>query len=189
MDSDTRTLDWKSARSDDIIGALETSRSNGLSSAEAASRLEKYGENRLAEGHRITLFERFLSQFKNVLIYILLFAAVVSGVLGELTDALVIAAIVLLNAVIGVIQESRAEEAISALKALSSPRALVRRDGRTVEVESHTIVPGDVVVLEAGRVVPCDLRLIESANLRVEESSLTGESVPVEQDADALDDP
>lgn len=186
MSTSTNTIDWQSATPEHVIGELRTSRANGLSSAEADTRRERYGENRLAEGRRTTLLERFVAQFRNVLIYILLIAAVVSGVAGELTDAIVIAAIVLLNAIIGVIQESRAEEAIAALKALSSPRALVRRDGRTREVESPDIVPGDIVLLEAGRVVPCDLRLIESANLRVEESSLTGESVPVEKDADAL---
>ena len=179
-------MDWKSLAPDDVITRLETSRADGLSSAEVNVRVARFGENRLAEGAKTTLLQRFFQQFKNVLIYILLFAAVISGILGEPTDALVIAAIVLLNAIIGVIQESRAENAIAALKALSSPKALVRRDGRTIEVESPAIVPGDVVLLEAGRVVPCDIRLIESANLRVEESSLTGESVPVEKDADAV---
>lgn len=184
----TQSVDWKSSPPADILEALETSRANGLSEAEVAARRERYGENRLREGRRTTLVERFLAQFRNVLIYILLLAAFVSGVLGELTDAIVIAAIVVLNAIIGVIQESRAEEAIAALKKLSSPRALVRREGRTKEIESTEIVPGDVVILEAGRVVPCDLRLIESANLKVEESALTGESVPVEKDAAATVD-
>ena len=176
-------MDWKSRSAGQVLAALEVDPDSGLSSAEAARRLEELGENRLSEGRRTTLLERFLGQFRNVLIYILLLAALVSGILGEVTDAVIIAAIVLLNAVIGVVQESRAEEAIAALKKLSSPRALVRRDGTVREVEATAIVPGDVVLLEAGRIVPCDVRLLESANLKVEESALTGESVPVEKDA------
>ena len=178
-------VDWKSSPASAVLEELGTDRERGLTSELVARRRERYGENRLREGRKTTILERFIAQFRNVLIYILLIAALVSGVLGELSDAIVIAAIVLLNAVIGVIQESRAEEAIAALKKLSSPKALVRRDGRVREIESTGIVPGDVVVLEAGRVVPCDLRLVESANLKVEESALTGESVPVEKNADA----
>ncbi len=178
-------VDWKSSSAATVLEEMGTDRERGLDPQQAAERRERYGENRLREGRKTTIIERFLGQFRNVLIYILLIAALVSGVLGELSDAIVIAAIVVLNAVIGVIQESRAEEAIAALKKLSSPKALVRRDGRVQEIESTAIVPGDIVVLEAGRVVPCDLRLVESANLKVEESALTGESVPVEKDADA----
>ncbi len=181
----SNATDWKSSGIDAVLSELATDRSEGLSSSEVTKRREEHGENRLEEGRKTTMLERFVAQFRNVLIYILLIAAVVSGVLGELSDAIIIAAIVLINAVIGVIQESRAEEAISALQKLSSPKALVRRDGATREVESAELVPGDIVILEAGRVVPCDVRLIESANLKVEESALTGESVPVDKDADA----
>lgn len=178
-------VDWKSSPFSSVLRELDTDRERGLSPEQVAERRERYGENRLREGRKTTILERFVGQFRNVLIYILLIAALVSGILGEISDAIVIAAIVVLNAVIGVVQESRAEEAIAALKKLSSPKALVRRDGRVREIESTEIVPGDIVVLEAGRVVPCDLRLVESANLKVEESALTGESVPVEKDADA----
>ncbi len=180
-----RNIDWKSHDVATVLEAFEVDRTNGLSEDGVERRRSIYGENRLAEARKTTLVERFLAQFKNVLIYILLVAAIVSGVLGEITDAIVIAAIVVLNAVVGVVQESRAEGAIAALKRLSSPRALVRRDGNKREVESAAIVPGDIVLLEAGRVVPCDLRLVQSVNLKVDESALTGESVPVEKDADA----
>ncbi|MFP4113841.1 MAG: cation-translocating P-type ATPase [Spirochaetales bacterium] len=178
-------LDWKSAATGEVVERLGTSIDEGLSSDEVVRRRGRYGPNTLREGKKTSILERFAGQFRNVLIYILLIAALVSGALGELTDAIVIAAIVLLNAVIGVIQESRAEEAIAALQKLSTPKALVRRDGAVREVDSAEIVPGDVVILEAGRVVPCDLRLVETANLKVEESALTGESVPVEKAASA----
>ena len=179
-----------SARSvKDVSDALDVAVSDGLSEEEVERRREEFGVNRLAEGTGPSLLQRFLEQFKSALIAILLVAALVSGILGELADALIIAAIVLINAIIGVVQENRAEQALEALKKMSSPKAVVRRGGKQREIEAPHIVPGDVVLLEAGRVVPCDLRLVEAANLKVEESALTGESAPVEKVADAvLDD-
>lgn len=179
-------MDWKARRASAVLSELDVTVADGLSQAEVALRRERYGPNSLKSGRRTTNLERFAEQFKNALIYILLIAAAVSAVLGEFSDAIIIFAIVLLNAVIGVIQESKAEAAIEALKKMASPKALVRREGITTEIPAEQIVPGDVVILEAGRVVPCDLRLVESANLKAEESALTGESVPVQKDAEAV---
>lgn len=160
----------------------------GLSGEEAEQRLLKYGPNKLTAKKKASLLVLFLSQLKNALIYILLAAAIISAALGELTDTIIISCVILLNALIGVIQESKAERALEALKKLSTPKALVLREARQIEIPSEEIVPGDMVVLDAGRIVPCDLRIIESANLKVEESALTGESVPVEKDAAILPD-
>jgi Ca2+-transporting ATPase len=160
--------------------------SRGLDSTEARARLGRYGPNRLVPRKGKSFFVRVLEQFRDFLIYILLAAAVVSILLGEISDAIIILFVVVINAVVGVIQESKAEKALEALKKLSAPRAVVLRDGTPCEIESDRVVPGDVVVIEAGRVVPCDLRWIEAVNLKVEEASLTGESVPAEKLADAL---
>ncbi len=165
------------------IAALDADPSKGLDSAEAARRLETYGPNSLAAKKGTSLLRRVIEQFQDVLIYILLAAAVVSVFLGEASDAVIILAVVVINAVVGVIQESKAEKALEALKKLSAPKAVVIRDGAPREIASEEVVPGDVVVIEAGRVIPCDLRWIEAVNLKVEEASLTGESVPVEKNA------
>ena len=129
---------------------------------------------------------RVLEQFQDVLIYILLAAAVISILLGEVSDAIIILAVVIINAVVGVVQESKAEKALEALKKLSAPRAVVLRDGTPREVAAEEVVPGDIVQIDAGRVIPCDLRWFEAVNLKVEEASLTGESVPAEKRAEAL---
>ena len=165
---------------------LDTNPARGLSSREAARRLETYGPNRLAVKKGKSLLRRLLEQFQDVLIYILLAAAALSVFLGEASDALIILAVVVINAVVGVIQESKAEKAIEALKKLSAPKAVVLRDGSALELPSEEVVPGDVVVIEAGRVIPCDLLWMEAVNLKVEEASLTGESVPVEKRADIM---
>lgn len=134
-----------------------------------------------------------LAQLNDVLIYILLAAAVISVILDEPSDAIVIGVVVLINAVVGVIQESKAEKSLEALKQLSTPKAIVKRNGELLEIQSEEIVPGDIIIIDAGRYIPCDIRLIETANLKVEESALTGESVPVDKDAsinlDAEDTP
>ena len=158
----------------------------GLSSQEAASRLEKYGANTLQEGKKKSLLEKFVDQFKDFMILVLLVAAVVSMFAhsGEPdpTDAIIILAVVLLNAILGVFQESKAEEAIEALKKMASPVASVLRDGHVEHVKGEDIVVGDVVILEAGDVVPADMRLFEVNTVKIEESALTGESVPVDKD-------
>ena len=159
---------------------------SGLSSQEAASRLEKYGANTLQEGKKKSLLEKFVDQFKDFMILVLLVAAVVSMFAhsGEPdpTDAIIILAVVLLNAILGVFQESKAEEAIEALKKMASPVASVLRDGHVEHFKGEDIVVGDVVVLEAGDVVPADMRLFEVNTVKIEESALTGESVPVDKD-------
>lgn len=158
----------------------------GLTTDEASARLQKHGPNELSEKKRKSKFAMFVSQLNDPMIYILFAAAAISIFLREISDAVIILLVVLLNAVIGMTQEAKAEQALEALKKLSSPNALVRRDGRLAEVPAAGLVPGDVVLLEAGRVVPADLRLIQSVNLKVEESALTGESVPAEKDADFI---
>ncbi|MFV0555817.1 MAG: cation-translocating P-type ATPase [Lactovum sp.] len=174
--------------SETVAKVLETVKSNenGLTTAEAQKRLEQYGRNELSEGKKKTLLVKFLEQFKDLMIIILLIAAALSVITSgghEISDALIILSVVIINAVFGVYQEGRAEAAIEALKNMSSPAARVRRDGHVVEIDSKDLVLGDIVLLEAGDVVPADLRLLESASLKIEEAALTGESVPVEKDA------
>ena len=170
---------------EDVFKEVQSSPS-GLSSQEAASRLEKYGANTLQEGKKKTLLEKFVDQFKDFMILVLLVAAVVSMFAHQgdpdPTDAIISLAVVLLNAVLGVFQESKAEEAIEALKKMASPVASVLRDGHVEHIKGEDIVVGDVVILEAGDVVPADMRLFEVNTVKIEESALTGESVPVDKD-------
>ncbi len=170
---------------EDVFKEVQSSPS-GLSSQEATSRLEKYGANTLQEGKKKSLLEKFVDQFKDFMILVLLVAAVVSMFAhqGEPdpTDAIIILAVVLLNAVLGVFQESKAEEAIEALKKMASPVASVLRDGHVEHIKGEDIVVGDVIILEAGDVVPADMRLFEVNTVKIEESALTGESVPVDKD-------
>ena len=159
-------------------------KSSGLSEEEAKKRLKQDGPNVLSEKKRKTTLQMFLSQLKDTMIYILFAAAAISVALGEVTDAVIILLVVLINAIIGVVQESKAEAALEALKNLSSPTAMVRRNGKTMEIPAADLVPGDMVILEAGRIIPADLRLTKAVNLKIEESALTGESVPVDKDAE-----
>ena len=172
---------------EDVFKGVQSSPS-GLSSKEAAERLEKYGANTLQEGKKKSLLEKFVDQFKDFMILVLLVAAVVSMFAHsgdpDPTDAIIILAVVLLNAVLGVFQESKAEEAIEALKKMASPVASVLRDGHVEHIKGEDIVVGDVVILEAGDVVPADMRLFEVNTVKIEESALTGESVPVDKDLD-----
>ncbi|PVX51945.1 Ca2+-transporting ATPase [Balneicella halophila] len=160
----------------------------GLSSTTAQKRLEENGKNELIEGKKKSLWMIFLSQFKDVMILILIVAAGVSIALGESQDAIVILIIVVLNAIIGFVQEYRAENAMAALKKMSSTFTKVRRDGTITEIDSLNLVVGDVILLEAGNIVPADMRLIESHSLKVEESSLTGESESVTKSTETLND-
>ncbi|MFR3747471.1 cation-translocating P-type ATPase [Streptococcus sp.] len=169
---------------EEVLKTLDSS-IEGLSSAQAQERLATYGHNELDEGEKRSILSKFIDQFKDLMIIILLVAAALS-VLTEgmdgLTDAMIILAVVVLNAAFGVYQEGQAEAAIEALKNMSSPMARVRRDGHVIEIDSKELVPGDIVLLEAGDVVPADMRLFEAASLKIEEAALTGESVPVEKD-------
>ena len=169
---------------EEVLKSLDTS-VDGLSTAQAKERLDAYGFNELDEGEKRSLLSKFIDQFKDLMIIILLVAAALSVItegMHGLTDACIILAVVVLNAAFGVYQEGQAEAAIEALKNMSSPRARVRRDGHVVEIDSRELVPGDIVLLEAGDVVPADMRLLEAASLKIEEAALTGESVPVEKD-------
>jgi Ca2+-transporting ATPase len=169
---------------EEVLRTLSADPQKGLSAAEARRRLEEYGPNAFEEKKPKTLLQMFLAQLRDPMIYILMAAVVISAALGEFSDAFIIVAVILLNAIVGVVQESKAEKSLEALKQLSSPVAMVRREGKTFEIPAAELVPGDIVLLEAGRVVPADLRLLSSVNLKIEESALTGESVPVEKDAD-----
>ncbi|MEW9097010.1 MAG: cation-translocating P-type ATPase [Clostridiaceae bacterium] len=177
---------WFDKSKEDVITELSTDVVNGLTTEEVEKRKEKYGLNELTAKEGKSTIRMFLEQLNDPLIYILLAAALASGIVGEVADAIIICFVIILNAVIGVIQEAKAEKALEALKKLSTPKAIVRRDGEMREIPSEEVVPGDVIILDAGRYVPCDLRLVETANLKVEESALTGESVPVDKDSNLL---
>ncbi len=167
-------------KTEDILEALKTG-FQGLSLGEVGRRLEEYGPNELKEKKKRTTLMMFLDQFKDFMIIVLIVAAVVSGVIGEVSDTIAIVVIIVLNAVIGFVQEYRAEKAMAALKKMAAPTAVVIRNGKPSNIQASDLVPGDIVLLEAGRVIPADMRLIEAAQLKVEEAALTGESIPVEK--------
>lgn len=172
---------------EEILQSTQVDLATGLSQDEAAKRLARDGENALAKGEKKTMVQRFLDQFKDFMIIVLLVAALIAGfVVHEWADAGIILAVVILNAIFGVFQESKAEEAIDALAKMATPDAHVRRGNNVVTIPSSQLVVGDVVLVEAGDVVPADMRFVESANLKIEESALTGESVPVEKSVEAL---
>ncbi|MBY6276381.1 cation-translocating P-type ATPase [Symbiobacterium thermophilum] len=175
--------DWHTLAPDEVIRRLSVSPGRGLTSAEAAERLARHGPNQLAEEKRRSMLTVFIDQFRDPMVIILLVAALVSLALKEFLDGGAILAIVLLNAVLGLVQEFKADQALEALKQLSAPHCKVRRDGQVVEIDTRELVPGDIVVLEAGDPVPADLRLLRAVMLQIDESLLTGESVPVDKDA------
>lgn len=181
--------EWKAYQHSvtDVVEELNTNVAEGLSTEEAAKRLEKYGPNEIDKGKHTTLLQKFINQFKDFMIIVLIVAALVSwGVSGDFADAVVIMLVVVINALMGVFQENKAEEAIDSLQKMSSPEAHVRRDGKTKVLKSAELVPGDVVLLEAGNVVPADMRLIEANSLQAEEAALTGESVASEKNIEVL---
>lgn len=177
---------WFSKSQEEVLEELNVNSAVGLTNEEVETRLEKYGQNKLKGKPKKSMISLFLAQLKDMLIYVLLSAAVITIVIGEYVDAIIILLVVILNAVIGVVQEYKAEKAIEALQKMTTPKSLVRRDGELKEISSEQIVPGDIVIIDAGRYIPADLRLIESANLQIEESALTGESVPTDKDANSI---
>jgi len=188
-DMDTRVSTggaWHARSVEEAVQALNTDPQYGLTTEEARRRFSQFGPNELAERPRPGFWRMLLDQFNNFLVLLLIAAALISLVLGEIEETVAIFAIVLLNAVLGVIQERRAEEALAALKKMAAPDARVLRDGHRVTVPARELVPGDIVFLEAGNYVPADLRLLEAVNLRIDEASLTGESVAVEKQHDVV---
>lgn len=169
-----------------VSAELKTDLDQGLTSQEANERLAKNGPNIFQESKAKTKLQIFISQLKDPMIYILMGAVVISAFLKEYSDAVIIIAVILLNAIIGMVQESKAEKSLEALKQLSSPYVIVKRDGVPVEIPAADLVVGDLVILEAGRIIPADMRLISTINMKVEESALTGESVPVDKDSEFI---
>ncbi len=178
---------WYNRTVDDALDELSVDE-NGLSSEEASQRLEKYGSNKLPEGKSQSALMRFLLQFHNVLIYVLMVAAVITALLDHWIDTWVIIAVILINAIIGFVQEGKAEKALEGIRKMLSLHATVLRGGERKDIDAEELVPGDVVLLESGDKVPADLRLISIRNLRIEESALTGESVAVEKTTDSVEE-
>ena len=176
-------LNWYNKGIQAISEELSADVKKGLSKEEIAGRIEKYGYNELKEKEKESVWVKIGKQLKDFLVVTLIIASIVSGMVGEISDAIVIIAIVIVNAVLGVVQEGKAEKAMEALKKMSAPNARVLRSGHIEIIPAKNLVPGDVVFIEAGDSIPADMRLIESSNLKVEEASLTGESVPSEKDA------
>ena len=184
---------WFNLSSDDAIKKLESNETVGLSDEKVAERSEKYGLNELQGAKKKSVFIKFLEQFKDFMIIVLILAAIISGVVGYIqgegiTDSIIIMIVVIVNAIIGVAQENKAEKSLEALKKMSSYSAKVIRDGKLLVVPSKDLVPGDIVVLETGDYVPADIRLIEAVNLKSQEASLTGESVPTDKYAKTISD-
>jgi magnesium-transporting ATPase (P-type) len=183
----TEPTRWHALTAAQVLAGLE-SRAEGLDGDEARRRLDRYGPNHLPQPRRRSPLLRLLLQFHNVLIYVLLLAAAVTALLGHMADTAVIIGVVLVNALIGFIQEGKAEKALDAIRSMLSQKAMVLRDGHRVEVPAEELVPGDVVALQSGDKVPADLRLLRVRSLRIEEAALTGESVPVEKDIEPVAD-
>jgi Ca2+-transporting ATPase len=179
-------LPWHSMEMDSLLGELDTDPRQGLTVEEARTRLEKYGYNELAVEEKTSPFTLFINQFKNTLIIILLIATVLSALVGELVDAGIIVAIVIFCAALGFIQEYRAERALDALKKMLTPTITVLRGGKEHEVLAKELVPGDILLLEAGDKIPADGRLSEIHSLQCDEAPLTGESFPVEKELSVL---
>ncbi len=179
-------MEWYKKAKEEILSQLNTSMNEGLSQQEVEKRLMKYGPNELKEEAKKSFASKLIAQFKDFLVIILIIASIISFAVGEKADAIVILAIVIINAFLGLYQEGKAEKALDALKKMAAPNAKVIRDGNATIVPASSLVPGDIVLLESGDIVPADLRLIETSNLKIEEASLTGESIPVEKNTDTI---
>ena len=176
---------WHALPPEDVLKNLEA-HEHGLTASQAVARLAQYGSNQLHEAPRPTFWHMLWEQLNNFVVILLIVASIISALLGDYVEAAAIMAIVVLNAVLGIVQEQRAEEALAALKRLAAPDAQALRDGRRQSIPARDLVPGDIVFLEAGNYVPADVRLLEAVNLRVEEASLTGESLPVQKNAASI---
>ena len=183
---------WYTKDLNQVLNELKTNTKIGLSGEEAQKRLDQYGHNNLKEKKKESLLIKFIKQFNDFMIITLIVAAIISVVVSKLNgetdyiDSIIIITIVIFNAIMGLIQEEKAEKSLEALKKMSAPNAKVKRNGRIIEIESSNVVPGDIVILEAGNYVPADCRLINSYNLKIEESALTGETVPTQKDSAAI---
>lgn len=183
---------WHTISLGETVKKLNTDLNTGLSEEQAKKIRERTGENKLTESKRESIFIKFIKQFNDFMIIILIAAAIVSAIMayvegtGDYLDSVIIIFIVVLNAIMGVVQEAKAEKSLDALKKMSAPTAKVKRDGIIKEVPSEEVVPGDYIIIETGSYIPADSRLIKSYNLKVEESALTGETVPVLKDEKAI---
>ena len=183
---------WHTLTIEETRKSLKTNLEKGIRDEEVERRKNKYGSNELVEKNKTSIFVKFLNQFKDFMIVILIFAAVISAGLAfiegtnEYIDSIIIVVIVILNSIMGVIQEEKAEKSLEALKKMSAPTCKVKRNGKITQIESKDLVPGDVVYIETGSYVPADIRLIDSHNLKVEESALTGETIPVIKDEEKV---
>ena len=183
---------WQTLRKDETLKSLGTNEKIGLSDEEVKRRQEKYGKNKLQEKKKESLFIKFLKQFNDFMIIILIIASIISAVVSKMqgendyVDSIIIIGIVVFNALMGVIQEAKAEKSIEALKQMTPQIAKVIRNGKKIEINAEDLVKGDIIELEAGNYVPADCRILESHNLKVEESSLTGETEPSLKDADII---
>src|SRR5512134_987350 len=185
LNNEPPRTEWHALKAQEVLDHLKVEH-GGLTSGQASQRLEQYGPNQLKEAPRPGFLALLWDQLNNFVVILLIIASVISALLGDYVEAAAIMAIVVLNAILGIVQEQRAEEALAALKRLAAPDAQVLRDGRRQSIPGRELVPGDIVFLEAGNYVPADVRLLESVNLRVEEASLTGESLPVQKNAASI---
>ena len=179
---------WHALSREEVLEKLDSGLDKGLSDSQAKERLEKVGPNQLEEGKKTTFLEMVIEQLSSFVVIMLIVAAIISIFLGETVDAVAIITIVVLNTVMGVVQDSRAQKELEALKKMAAPEALVLRDGHRISVPARELVPGDIVFLETGNFVPADVRLLDAVNLRIDEAALTGESVPVEKNAASVFD-
>ena len=184
-DVQTDPVAWHAITADEAMARVQTS-PDGLQSGASQQRLEQHGPNRLKPPKRRSAFMRFVAQFRNVLIYVLVVAGLITAAIGNWTDSGVIFGVVIINAIIGFVQEGKAEHAMDAIRSMLSPHATVLRDGHRVSINAEEVVPGDVVILQPGDRVPADLRLFHARDLHIDEAALTGESLPVEKSTEPV---
>ena len=183
---------WETLRKEEVLRNLGTNPKKGLSNQEVKRRIEKYGKNKLKDKPKESFLVKFIKQFNDFMIIILIIASIISAVISTIQgendyiDSIIIIAIVILNAIMGVIQESKAEKSIEALQKMTPPKAKVTREGVVIKINAEDLVPGDIITLEAGGYVPADCRIIESYDLKIEESSLTGENQAITKNSEII---